>query len=102
MWWQEIAHWLWVHTGTGNEPGSYYGFWSGFGSDIGELTIVTAIFTSIAHAARVNNCEVHRCWRLGRHSTAAGHKVCRRHHPDDTLTAEQVVTAHNEAISNCE
>lgn len=97
-----LGYWLQVHTGTINEPGPYYGFWSGFGSDIGEATIVTAVFSTVAHSARVNNCEVHGCWRLGRHATAAGHKVCRKHHPDDVLTAEQVVTAHNEALSNCE
>jgi hypothetical protein len=28
-----VDHWLAVHTGTVNEPGPYYGFWSGFGSD---------------------------------------------------------------------
>jgi hypothetical protein len=28
-----VDHWPAVHTGTVNEPGPYYGFWSGFGSD---------------------------------------------------------------------
>ena len=34
-----FGHWLQVHTGTVNEPGPYYGFWSGFGSDIAEFSI---------------------------------------------------------------
>lgn len=39
-------HWLAVHTGTVNEPGPYYGFWSGFGSDIAEFGIIGAIATA--------------------------------------------------------
>jgi hypothetical protein len=29
-----VGYWLQVHTGTINEAGPYYGFWSGFGSDL--------------------------------------------------------------------
>jgi hypothetical protein len=96
--WVVVAHWLWIHTGTGNEPGSYYGFWSGFGSDLGEYVIVAGIFGGLYHAIKVNNCEVHHCWRLKRHTTAAGHRVCRKHHPDDKLTANDVIDAHNAAL----
>jgi len=70
-----LLHWLAVHTGTINEGGPYYGFWSGFGSDIGEVAIIG-------------------CWRLGRHQTGAGHHVCRGHHPDDPLTRQDVLDAH--------
>jgi hypothetical protein len=94
-----FLHWLAVHTGTVNESGPYYGFWSGFGSDLGELTLVGAIMTSTYHAARANNCEQHRCWRIGRHKTAAGHRVCRKHHPEDHLTAEDIHAAHAEALN---
>ena len=85
-----FGHWLQVHAGVVNEPGPYYGFWSGFGSDVGEVTIIGALLGSY----RVHNCEVHRCWRLGRHATSAGHRVCRRHHPDDQLTHADVLAAH--------
>jgi hypothetical protein len=34
---RQVGHWFQVHTGTINEPGPYYGFWSGFGSDLEEL-----------------------------------------------------------------
>lgn len=93
-----LGHWLYWHFGV-NGSGPWYGFWSGAGSDIGELTIVTAIFASMAHAARINNCEVHGCWRLRRHTTAAGHRVCRTHHPDGKLTAEGVTAAHKAALA---
>lgn len=77
--------------GVDDLSGRWYGFWSGFGSDIGELAIVGAL----AGMVRQHNCEVHRCWRLGRHVTAAGQRVCRRHHPDGHLTAEGVRKAHH-------
>jgi hypothetical protein len=48
---------------------------------------------------RKHTCEVHGCWRLGKHGTAAGHNVCRKHHPDDHLTAETVKTQHEDALS---
>lgn len=87
-----LAHFL----GIDNEAGRFYAFWSGFGSDVGEF----AIFGGLAAQYRRHNCEVRGCWRLGRHRTAAGHQVCRRHHPDDHLTAEQVAAAHEAAASD--
>lgn len=87
-----ILHWLTVHTGSANTSGSpqNYNFWSGFGSDIGEV----AILGGLATVVRRHNCEVHGCWRLGRHQTAAGQHVCRVHHPDDHLTHQGVLDAH--------
>jgi len=77
-----ILHWLGLDSGSGTA----YLAWSGFGSDIGELAIVAAL----AGMLRKHNCEVHRCWRLGRHGTDGGHMVCRKHHPAGPLTARQV------------
>ena len=94
-----ILHWLYIHTGIPG-VGAYYGFWSGIGSDIGELTIVVALCTAIGTFLHRHNCEVKGCWRLQRHATAAGHIVCRKHHPDGPLTSEAVAEAHNAAISN--
>ena len=48
-------------------PVRWYGFWSGFGSDLGELAIVGGLIAVV----RRHNCEVHRCWRMGRHRTEA-------------------------------
>lgn len=90
-----LQHWLAYMTGSLNTSGAppNYNFWSGVGSDIGEL----AMFGWLATFLRRHNCEVHRCWRLGRHATAAGHVVCRRHHPDGKLTAGHVAQRHQEA-----
>lgn len=92
-WLEPLLHWLGVHTGSVNESGPWYGFWSGFGSDLSEIAIIGGLVSIV----RQHNCEVRWCPRLGRHRTAAGHRVCRKHHPDDHLTAGQVAAAHNEA-----
>lgn len=91
-----LLHWLAVHTGTVNEGGPYYGFFSGFGSDLSEVAIIGALLALV----RKHNCEVKGCLRLGRHRTAAGHHVCRKHHPDDHLTAERVAADHEAARGN--
>lgn len=80
--WLPLQHWLAVHTGTLNEQGTYYAFFSGFGSDLGELTIITGMLA----VYRKHNCHVRWCLRLGRHdltdpSTALTYRLCRRHHP---------------------
>jgi hypothetical protein len=90
--------WLLHVLGVDNMSGRWYGFWSGFGSDLGEA----AILGGLASMVRARNCEVKGCWRLGRHATAANHRVCRRHHPDDHLTAEHVQAAHQAAKSESE
>lgn len=93
----DVQHWLAVHTGTVNEPGGYYGFWSGFGSDVGEVALIGGLIT----VARAHNCHVHSCWRVGRHQVkGTPYKTCRKHHPsapDDRrhLTAEHIRAAHD-------
>lgn len=88
-----IWHWILTVTGSNNTSGVWYGFWSGFGSDLGEVTLVGVLVAQL----RARNCEVHGCWRIGRHATAAGHRVCRRHHPDDRLSVADVRAAHDAA-----
>jgi hypothetical protein len=92
-----LLHWLTVHTGSSNSPGGppNYNFWSGFGSDIGEIAIIGGLITVV----RRHNCEVRGCWRLGRHRTAAAHQVCRRHHPGGHLTSQAVLDAHTAATA---
>lgn len=68
-----VLHWLWVHTGTGDEAGPWYAFWSGFGSDLGEVTLAGAAFG----AYYKHRC--HGCWRIGRH-TVDGTPWCNKHH----------------------
>ena len=82
--WRFLVHW------TGSDYGAPYGrfvpydFLSGiFGG--------SAFLTGAWVLVRKNNCEVHRCWRLGRHPVeGTGHRVCRRHNPEGRITAEHV------------
>lgn len=53
-------------TGTGR----MYNFWSGLGSDLGELALVGALWRSV-------NCHEPGCWRPGHH--VGGMVVCHRH-----------------------
>ena len=78
-----VNHWLAVHTGTINESGPYYGFWSGFGSDLAEFSILGAIGTAAYQLFKKYNCPEPRCWRVGTHPAAGGQfLLCYRHHPD--------------------
>jgi hypothetical protein len=78
-----VNHWLAVHTGTVNESGPYYGFWSGFGSDLAEFGILGAIATAIYQLVKKYNCHEPGCWRVGTHPAAGGQfLLCYRHHPD--------------------
>jgi hypothetical protein len=80
---RQIGSWLQVHTGTINEPGPYYGFWSGFGSDLEEFGILGAVGAGIYQLVKKYNCHEPGCWRVGQHSAAGGQfLLCYRHHPD--------------------
>lgn len=81
-----LLHWL----GVDDVSGRWYALWSGAGSDLGEIAIIGGLISVV----RKHNCEVHKCWRIGRHQTAANHNVCRRHHPDDPPTHQDVLDAH--------
>jgi hypothetical protein len=78
-----LGHWLQVHTGVINESGPYYGFWSGFGSDLEEFGILGAIGAAIYQLVKKYNCHEPGCWRIGQYPAAAGQfLLCYRHHPD--------------------
>jgi hypothetical protein len=78
-----VGSWLQVHTGTVNESGPYYGFWSGFGSDLEEFGILGAIGAAIYQLVKKYNCHEPGCWRIGNHPAADGQfNLCYRHHPD--------------------
>lgn len=66
-----------VHVlGIDNLSGRWYGFWSGFGSDLGEFGIIWVLY-------KKHNCHVARCLRLARHPVdGTSFVVCGRHHPD--------------------
>lgn len=85
--------WLLHVLGVDDMSGRWYGLWSGFGSDLGELAIIGGLISIVRH----HNCHVHRCWRVGRHKvTGTPHVVCRRHHPDGPLIHQQLQAGHRQ------
>lgn len=79
-----VRHWLALHTGTlHGGPDLYYNFWSGFGSDLGEATLITAVGVGVYTGVRKVNCHTKGCWRIGHHMLeGTPYILCRRHHPD--------------------
>jgi hypothetical protein len=93
-----LFHWFEVHTGTVNESGPYYGFWSGFGSDIGEATLVVGVWAAWRH----HNCHVKGCARLGRPVDGTPYVACPRHHPAHqgskrNISQATITAAHRDA-----
>ena len=79
-----VRHWLALHTGTLNGgPDIYYNFWSGFGSDLGEATLISAVGIGVYAGVRKSNCHTKGCWRIGHHRLdGTPYILCRHHHPD--------------------
>ena len=72
-----------IPPGTINESGPYYGFWSGFGSDLEEFGILGGISAAIYQLVKKHNCHEPGCWRIGQYPAADGQFVlCYGHHPD--------------------
>jgi len=100
--WHDLTfRWFEIHTGTVNESGPYYGFWSGFGSDIGEATLVVGVFAAWRH----HSCHVRGCARLGRQVEGTPYLACPRHHPAHrgskrSVTLETIHTAHVESMKS--
>lgn len=81
--WYFVAwHWVEIHTGVlPLKPSRAYNFWSGFGSDLGEVTILGAVVAGY----RKMNCHSKGCWRIAHHEidrNGVKYKVCRKCHPD--------------------
>jgi hypothetical protein len=106
-WWHIVQHWLTVHTGSSNTPSVVpnYNFWSGFGSDIAEVTLIGAVLAALFSWYRRNNCHVEHCKRishrivtgLDEHGQPVTYHVCRRHHPADAPSHQDVIDAHQAA-----
>jgi len=79
----EARHWLALHTGVLNGgPDRYYNFWSGFGSDLGEATLISAVGIGVYTGVRKVNCHTKGCWRIGHHKLdGTPYILCRHHHP---------------------
>lgn len=92
-------HWLSHVLGMDNLSGPFYGWWSGAGSDIGEVVLIGGF----AHWYRSRTCHVDHpkfCWRPGAHPVdGTPYRVCKKHHPrvPDKVTAAHIVTAHRKA-----
>lgn len=78
-----IRHWVAFHTGTlHGGPDPYYNFWSGFGSDLGEATLISAVGIGVYTGVRKVNCHTKGCWRIGKHALhGTPYVLCRHHHP---------------------
>ena len=79
----EVRHWFALHTGILNAgPDKYYNFWSGFGSDLGEATLISAVAIGVYTGVRRVNCHSKGCWRIGHHALdGTPYILCRHHHP---------------------
>ena len=97
-----VGHWFQVHTGIVDETGPYYGFWSGFGSDLTEFGVIGAIATAVYQLVKKYNCHEPGCWRVGNHPAADGQfSLCYRHHPDyqgKKPTRELIQRLHSEHL----
>jgi hypothetical protein len=64
----------------------------------GPLADITLIGGGYAIVRR-HNCHAKGCWRLGRHAVpGTDYIVCRKHHPHETPTADQILAEHRAAM----
>ena len=79
-----LRHWFALHTGTlHGGPDVYYNFWSGFGSDLGEATLISAVCVGVYTGVRKVNCHTRGCWRIGHHQLeGTPYILCKHHHPE--------------------
>jgi hypothetical protein len=94
-----LRHWFALHTGTlHGGPDVYYNFWSGFGSDLGEATLISAVCVGVYTGIRKVNCHTKGCWRISHHALeGTPYILCKHHHPDvpnHGATHEHILTEH--------
>jgi hypothetical protein len=58
------------------EHGNGYQWWSGAGSDLGEVTLIGLVLAGLKH----RNCHEKGCWRLGHSHPEHGFPSCRKHY----------------------
>jgi hypothetical protein len=82
-WLYNAGRWTW------HDPDGY-NFISG---PLADITLLGGAYAIL----RKHNCHAKRCWRIGRHGVSGTtYVVCRKHHPDPTPTAQQILDAHEE------
>jgi hypothetical protein len=94
-----LRHWFALHTGTlHGGPDIYYNFWSGFGSDLGEATLISAVCIGVYTGVRKVNCHTKGCWRIGHHLLeGTPYILCKHHHPEvpnHGATHEAILAQH--------
>lgn len=86
-----IWNWLLTVTGSNDTTGTYYGFWSGFGSCLTYFGIFAVLY-------RKYNCHINSCHRIGLHKVKnTPYVLCRKHHPETpskTVTQDHVNKLH--------
>jgi hypothetical protein len=85
--------------GVKNEASRWYAFDSGSGAIIlGDLPLLGGLILLIRH----HNCEIPGCLRIHlKRPTAAGHLLCRKHHPEPgPLSIEDAHAAHHAALAS--
>lgn len=92
-----LWHWFLHVTGSDNVSGPWYGFWSGFGSDIAEFGLLYGLYVLV----RKHNCHARGCLRIGLHHVdGTPYVVCRKHHPlhkgSKAATAEEIADMHRD------
>jgi hypothetical protein len=109
LWWYFGGQgWLAVHTGTDyciKLPAQYqtvcksYGFWSGFGSDLGEYALLTGVLGNLALLWRKHTCHYSWwCWRHPHHNLdGTPYMLCGHHHPEDQVTVKEAIAIAREA-----
>lgn len=81
--------------GLDNGSGPWYLFWSGIGSDIGEVVIIGGIIQWYRKAS----CHVDGCHKIGLHHVeGTGYVTCRKHHPADATSEQDIHAAHHRAF----
>jgi hypothetical protein len=99
IWYHSWQHWISYGTGSYDTPGvaHHYNFFSGFGSDLGEYTIVASLAGNIAVVWRAHTCQ--RFWWCWRHPAAVlegtQYRLCHRHHPDGIPGVAEAVRRHH-------
>jgi hypothetical protein len=94
VWWDGFIQFL----GVKNEASRWYAFESGSGAIIlGDLPLIGGLVILVRH----HNCEIPGCPRIQlKRPTAAGHLLCRRHHPAaGPQTVEEAHAAHHAALA---
>ena len=80
-WFYHAVRWTW------HDPDGY-NFISG---PLADITLLGGAYAIV----RRHNCHAKGCWRIGRHKVpGTDYIVCRKHHPHDTPSAEQILAEH--------